>query len=91
MDGTKRNNIKLLGTLVNADESGIICSSDQVYDNKTKKSVADSMTDILEQVDNVNKNTHPRILMSEDELNTLIEKGGPFEEGADYMAYEDNN
>lgn len=29
--------------------------------------------------------------MSEDELNALIESGGPFKEGMDYVAYEDND
>ena len=46
MDESKRNNIKLLGTLINTDESGIICTSDQVYDNKSKKSVMDRITDL---------------------------------------------
>ena len=36
------------------------------------------------------KHVYPRILMNEDDLNALIEKGGPFEEGMDYVAYEDN-
>lgn len=36
------------------------------------------------------KHVYPRILMNEDDLNALIEKGGPFEEGMDYLAYEDN-
>lgn len=46
MNEDKRNNIELLGTLVNTDESGIICTSDQVYDKKSKKSVMDRITDI---------------------------------------------
>lgn len=46
MNEDKRNNIELLGTLVNADESGIICTSDQVYDKKSKKSVMDIITDL---------------------------------------------
>lgn len=46
MNADKRNNIELLGTLVNTDESGIICTSDQVYDKKSKKSVMDIITDL---------------------------------------------
>lgn len=46
MNEDKRNNIELLGTLVNTDESGIICTSDQVYDKKSKKSVMDIITDL---------------------------------------------
>lgn len=46
MNEDKRNNIELLGTLVNTDESGIICTSDQVYDSKSNKSVMDRITDL---------------------------------------------
>lgn len=53
--------------------------------------------DALKQLDDnsaalndVIKHVYPRILMNEDDLNALIEKGGPFEEGMDYIAYEDN-
>lgn len=41
-------------------------------------------------LNDVIKHVYPRILMNEDDLNALIEKGGPFEEGMDYIAYEDN-
>lgn len=43
------------------------------------------------KLENMNKHIYPRILMNEDDLNELIENGGPFEEGMDYMAYEDNS
>ena len=46
--------------------------------------------DALKQLNDVVKHVYPRILMNEDDLNALIEKGGPFEEGMDYLAYEDN-
>ena len=42
-------------------------------------------------LEDVVKHVYPRILMNEDDLNALIEKGGPFEEGMDYLAYEDNS
>jgi hypothetical protein len=42
-------------------------------------------------VPNVGKLTehvHPRIILTEDEMDELIANGGPFEEGYDYMVYE---
>ena len=47
--------------------------------------------DALKQLNDVVKHVYPRILMNEDDLNKLIENGGPFEEGMDYVAYEDNS
>lgn len=35
-------------------------------------------------------NNHPRIILSESELDALIESGGPFLEGYDYMTYEED-
>lgn len=158
MNKDKRNNIQLLGTLTNADESGIIANANQIYDANEDKSTQDvskehteriktledkenSMQTTLENIsktgeasaasnvtynngdskldatnvqqavdevstkldDNITntnnnsdilkdvvKHVYPRILMNEDDLNALIEKGGPFEEGMDYIAYEDN-
>ena len=158
MNKDKRNNIQLLGTLNNADESGIIANANQIYDANEDKSTQDvskehteriktledkdnSMQTTLENIsktgeasaasnvtynhsdskldatnvqqavdevstkldDNITntnnnsdilkdvvKHVYPRILMNEDDLNALIEKGGPFEEGMDYLAYEDN-
>ena len=159
MNKDKRNNIQLLGTLNNADESGIIANANQIYDANEDKSTQDvskehteriktledkedSMQTTLENItktgeasaasnvtynhsdskldatnvqqavdevstkldDNITntnnnsdilkdvvKHVYPRILMNEDDLNALIEKGGPFEEGMDYVAYEDNS
>ena len=56
MNEAIRNNIKLLGTLVNTDESGIICDSDQVYDKKSNKSVMDRITDVENRIAKVDNN-----------------------------------
>lgn len=42
-----------------------------------------------DKLDKIEEHIYPRILKTEDELNALIEAGGPFEEGYDYVAYED--
>ena len=41
MNKDKRNNIKLLGTLNNSDESGIIANANQIYDANEDKSTQD--------------------------------------------------
>lgn len=56
----------------------------KLYDNIT------NINNNLDILKDVVKHVYPRILMNEDDLNALIEKGGPFEEGMDYVAYEDN-
>lgn len=66
MDENKRNNIKLLGTLINTDESGIICISDQVYDKKSKKSVMDRMTELEKDIEN--KDNSNSFIVSEETL-----------------------
>lgn len=66
MDESKRNNIKLLGTLINTDESGIICISDQVYDKKSKKSVMDRMTELEKYIEN--KDNSNSFIVSEETL-----------------------
>lgn len=43
MDSTKTNNLSLLGTIKNADESGIIAYASQIYDENSKSSVADKL------------------------------------------------
>lgn len=66
MNEDKRNNIELLGTLVNTDESGIICTSDQVYDKKSKKSVMDRMTELEKDIENKDKSNS--FIVSEETL-----------------------
>lgn len=68
MDESKRNNIKLLGTLINTDESGIICISDQVYDSKSKKSVMDRITDLERDIGNIGTTTSNTFIVSEETL-----------------------
>lgn len=46
MNKDKRNNIQLLGTLTNADESGVIANASQIYDDVAQKSVEERITDL---------------------------------------------
>lgn len=69
MNEDKRNNIKLLGTLVNTDESGIICTSDQVYDSKSRKSVMDRITDLERDIGNIGTTTSNTFIVDEETLN----------------------
>lgn len=76
---------------------GKFAFTEDIFDKDQNKSLADIIKradkDIKQRDDTVKelvKHVYPRILMNEDDLNALIEKGGPFEEGMDYVAYEDN-
>jgi len=51
MNKDKRNNIKLLGTLNNADESGIIANANQVYDANEDKSTQDVSKEHTERIE----------------------------------------
>ena len=51
MNKDKRNNIKLLGTLNNADESGIIANASQIYDAVANKSVEERITDLDNKIE----------------------------------------
>ena len=53
MNKDKRNNIKLLGTLNNADESGIIANANQIYDNVANKSVEERISDLDDKIESV--------------------------------------
>ena len=50
MNKDKRNNIKLLGTLNNADESGIIANANQIYDANEDKSTQDVSKEHTERI-----------------------------------------
>ena len=50
MNKDKRNNIQLLGTLTNADESGIIANASQIYDGVAQKSVEERITDLDKKI-----------------------------------------
>ena len=50
MNKDKRNNIKLLGTLNNADESGIIANANQIYDANEDKSTQDISKEHKERI-----------------------------------------
>ena len=51
MNKDKRNNIKLLGTLNNADESGIIANASQIYDANEDKSTQDVSKEHKERIE----------------------------------------
>lgn len=51
MNKDKRNNIQLLGTLNNADESGIIANASQIYDGVANKSVEERITDLDRKIE----------------------------------------
>ena len=51
MNKDKRNNIKLLGTLNNADESGIIANANQIYDAVANKSVEERISDLDNKIE----------------------------------------
>lgn len=70
-------------------------NKDRIKDGAVTKDKlgSDALKQLNDNSDTLNdivKHVYPRILMNEDDLNALIEKGGPFEEGMDYLAYEDN-
>lgn len=50
MNKDKRNNIQLLGTLNNADESGIIANANQIYDANEDKSTQDVTEEHTERI-----------------------------------------
>ena len=50
MNKDKRNNIKLLGTLTNADESGIIANANQIYDDVQQKDQETINSELIEAV-----------------------------------------
>ena len=51
MNKDKRNNTQLLGTLINADESGIIANASQIYDGVANKSVEERITDLDNKIE----------------------------------------
>lgn len=53
MNKDKRNNIKLLGTLNNSDESGIIANANQIYDANEDKSTQDVSKEHTERIKNL--------------------------------------
>ena len=51
MNKDKRNNTQLLGTLINADESGIIANANQIYDANEDKSTQDVSKEHTERIE----------------------------------------
>lgn len=56
MDYSKINKLNLLGTIINADESGVLATADQIYDKNTGKSTQDSVKDLKEAIATINAN-----------------------------------
>lgn len=53
MNKDKINNIQLLGTLHNSDESGIIANANQIYDSVANKSVEERISDLDNKIESV--------------------------------------
>lgn len=53
MNKDKTNNIRLLGTLYNSDESGIIANANQIYDDVANKSVEERISDLDNKIESV--------------------------------------
>lgn len=77
---------------------GKLAFTEDVFDKDQNKSLADIIKNsgkAIKQRDDtvkeISKHVYPRIVMSENDLDELIDNGGPFEEGIDYLAYEDNS
>lgn len=77
---------------------GKLAFTEDIFDKDQNKSLADIVKNLSKDikqrddtVKEISKHVYPRKIMSEDDLNKLIENGGPFEEGMDYIAYEDNS
>lgn len=70
---------------------GKLAYSEDVYDKHYAKPMSDVLKENKDDIATIQKHVYPRILKTEDELNKMIENGGPFKEGVDYLAYEDNS
>lgn len=51
MDNNNTNDYPILGTLVNADSSGIIARSSQIYDGVANKSVEERISDLDRKIE----------------------------------------
>lgn len=51
MDNNNTNDYPILGTLVNADSSGIIANASQIYDGVANKSVEERITDLDNKIE----------------------------------------
>ena len=72
-------------------KDGAITTNKLKENSLTKSKLSPELQKIIEDVITVLlPNSHPRIILSESELDALIESGGPFLEGYDYMTYEED-
>lgn len=69
---------------------GKLAYSEDIYDKHNEKPLSDILKENGSDIENLQKYSYPRVVKTEDELNEMIENGGPFEEGVDYLAYEDD-
>lgn len=80
---------KILDGAVTKEKLGSLSiSGDMLQDGSITRDKLGS--DVIRILSEMNEHIYPRVLKTEDELNEMIENGGPFEEGTDYLAYEDN-
>ena len=71
-------------------KDGAIKTNNLEENSVTKSKLSPELQKIIKDVITILlPNSHPRIVLSESELDTLIESGGPFLEGYDYMTYEE--
>ena len=70
---------------------GAITTNKLKENSITESKLSPELQKIIENVVTILlPNSHPRIILSESELDALIESGGPFLEGYDYMTYEED-
>ena len=72
-------------------KDGAITTNKLKENSVTKSKLSPELQKIITNVITILlPNSHPRIVLSESELDALIESGGPFLEGYDYMTYEED-
>ena len=72
-------------------KDGAITTNKLKENSVTESKLSPELQEIIKNVTTILlPNSHPRIILSESELDALIESGGPFLEGYDYMTYEED-
>ena len=72
-------------------KDGAITTNKLKENSVTESKLSPELQEIIKNVTTILlPNNHPRIILSESELDALIESGGPFLEGYDYMTYEED-
>ena len=72
-------------------KDGAITTNKLKENSVTESKLSPELQEIIKNVTTILlPNNHPRIILSESELDALIESGGPFLEGYGYMTYEED-